>query len=772
VIKDIYELYGEEGDLRLDGRPSQGNIWKAFYAAALFASGTHYIIYDHVEVRGRSVLGTLGTVGCVFLSGGTKEHARIVDQIQSGAPLLLLESTGGVSQAFAHTMKAVRLMKPKWPVDYVLRLVTDYKVRAAHKKTEIEPEKTKKKFSLNLDNIHHLDKELARIDLLLSSEEKAETWMRAFGLPEILLLFEAWQRAPDFLMRQVQMADVMKKSSEQLLDTFTGCFSSPGGVPELGLGNAEIKVVATAWNRHLLLFHNGDKYNARSWVMQLVLYIFAIATTTLAIFSSIDPALEHNMRIKNIMLILPITSALLATIGTRLRQRQKFSQCKMASYTIVSEIYKFRVRAIEYDQLALSAAVAAMEGGDDKKDEDAMPKPISSKERDKIARKMFVQRVKLIYTNCMATELATGTSISHTSTFGLDPARLLREEEDEDARKTQKLLQEHVAEKLYYIKDLEWERGAEGYKEKRAKDARIRSARRKAAIQRRATSIYLASVGGVVNIAAKFERKMIEQKAKAEHKLAVARGDITEEPAQETKKKYAPEDEEAQAPAKEQPTKLQQLQEHYRKRRSRKDDGAVAATEPEKEERLDETYRIPDEDEESDDDGGGGGGGRPGDNLVGPLTIDDYMKYRGRPVCTYLERTAPWRAFELQLLEIIVFCINSLGAVLVGMGAEYVPYVSLTVTVAAVAKSACDFANLGKQVEAYNSALRDVHNLMNEWDGKTRTERRTRQVVTAVVGTVEIAMLNVAIALCDAQPSAGGDEGEGEGDDEEKKDDK
>ena len=40
---------------------------------------------------------------------------------------------------------------------------------------------------------------------------------------------------------------------------------------------------------------------------------------------------------------------------------------------------------MEYDTVALSAAVAAMEGGNDKKDEDEMPKPISSKERDKVA---------------------------------------------------------------------------------------------------------------------------------------------------------------------------------------------------------------------------------------------------------------------------------------------------------------------------------------------------------------------------------------------------
>ena len=135
-IKDIFELYGDGADLMRDGRPKQELIWKTFYAASLFASGTHYIIYDQVEHKGRSLLGTLGTVGTIFMSGGTPEHAKIHDTILSGAPLLLLESTGGVTQAFAHAMKAVRLFRRTWQVDFVLRLITDYKARAAADKED------------------------------------------------------------------------------------------------------------------------------------------------------------------------------------------------------------------------------------------------------------------------------------------------------------------------------------------------------------------------------------------------------------------------------------------------------------------------------------------------------------------------------------------------------------------------------------------------------------------------------------------------------------
>ena len=109
------------------------------------------------------------------------------------------------------------------------------------------------------------------------------------------------------------------------------------------------------------------------------------------------------------------------------------SQDSVLPACLVCSGVRFRVKAIEYDPHALSAAVAAEEsGGKEKKDEDETPKPISAKDRDRIARRIFVQRVTNIYTSCMSKELSTGTSISHTSRFGLDPARLLRDNDTDE----------------------------------------------------------------------------------------------------------------------------------------------------------------------------------------------------------------------------------------------------------------------------------------------------------------------------------------------------
>ena len=487
LVRHIYEQHND-GELLRDGRPRQDMIWATFYAASLFASASHYLILDDFDGKGKSILASLGTVGSVVLSGSSAEHAHIVEQCTTGAPILLLESTGGVTQAFAYVTRSVRLLRQKWTTDFVFRLVADYKARAARDRAQLEG-RSLKRLETQLENIHLLDRELARLDLLLSAAEQ-EAWMRSFGLPELLMLFEKWQRAPAFMLRQIQTVDVMKKSSEAMLDVFTGCFSSSaGGVPELGLGNAETKVVATAWNRHLKvkraryarkgsnlglkspclssrlsrartprvdsqLYHNGNKYNQRSIIIQITLNAVAMSSAALAILvssvwrqddgggdgggsnpdnmrrlmgsdnssappllpipappgapSSLDALapsgnLASSPVLRLFMFGLPIFAALLGTINVRLRQRQKYAAAKMGAFEIVSEIYKFRTRTVEYNEAALSAMLAAKEraangGGKKDKDEEAIVKPVSGQERNRVARNLFVERVKAIYT--------------------------------------------------------------------------------------------------------------------------------------------------------------------------------------------------------------------------------------------------------------------------------------------------------------------------------------------------------------------------------------
>ena len=387
----------------------------------------------------------------------------------------------------------------------------------------------------------------------------------------------------------------------------------------------------------------------------------------------------------------------------------------------------------------------------------------------------------------------------------MDPQRLLLDEDVEAERVTREMLQRHVANNLYNISTREWVIGAVTvHGEQLAKQAKMKAARA-AALKRRARRFVKVIVLTVMVVAVAFVSLAYTIFSKVRDRVRKLRGMIEDEeggafggfgapdgPGGTGRAGGADDDSEAG----ERVDRKQQIIErtrHFFLKRFKEVEGVAGKAIAEvvdleeeggedgkpRKEMLDTTYMIEDEDDDgpggSGGAGGGGGGGddeglgglMPRDNLMNSVTIDDYMQYRCKPFCTHVERLAPWFALRLQVIEIFIFSINSSGAVLVGVGEEYVPYVALTVAVAAVLNSYLEFSRLAKKVEAYNSAQRDLHNLMNVWDGMTRTERRTRATIQMVVGTVENAHQLVAISLTDAVPSSQqGQEGEGEGEGE------
>ena len=98
-VQDIYELYGDASELRRDGRPRLELIWKDMYGASLFASGTHYIIFDDIQPRTTPVIDTLGSCGYVFFSGSTAEHNLYHLLHQQHQHLLLKAFAGSVYAA-------------------------------------------------------------------------------------------------------------------------------------------------------------------------------------------------------------------------------------------------------------------------------------------------------------------------------------------------------------------------------------------------------------------------------------------------------------------------------------------------------------------------------------------------------------------------------------------------------------------------------------------------------------------------------------------------
>ena len=210
------------------------------------------------------------------------------------------------------------------------------------------------------------------------------------------MLMELHQRAPMLLRTSCVAVDVMRDNSEEVLSTLTCCFAGGGGIPELGLGEAERLCVLTCWKRHLILRDNADKFEKIADNIQVFLYLLGIVTTVLAVFYSQEnqaretlaalaalptvenlvaaeatdggigatgpdltqaaeaasgepPDLSQETPLGYIMILAPILATLVGTVRTKMRPREKWASCLMASYQIVDQIYRYRLRAYPYD---------------------------------------------------------------------------------------------------------------------------------------------------------------------------------------------------------------------------------------------------------------------------------------------------------------------------------------------------------------------------------------------------------------------------------------
>jgi hypothetical protein len=75
-------------------------------------------------------------------------------------------------------------------------------------------------------------------------------------------------RAPQLFKKTIVSINLAKASAEQILSVTTGCFANTsGGIPELGLGDAEINMIFNAWERHLVLYQNAKSLRRKAHFM-------------------------------------------------------------------------------------------------------------------------------------------------------------------------------------------------------------------------------------------------------------------------------------------------------------------------------------------------------------------------------------------------------------------------------------------------------------------------------------------------------------------------
>jgi ABC-type multidrug transport system fused ATPase/permease subunit len=405
-------------------------------AQCFYAGGTHYLIFEKPDES--FDLESLAPRGNVCAHGGTLAYRRLRKNILTGQPVVMLYNTGGVTQAFAS----------------VHRKLTEGSGMSQGRLPDAQ-------------------------EMLLNMEVVSkENWANNFGMPEVMMMRELAQRAPQLFRKTIVSVDLVNDTAEDVLETLTSCFAGgAGGVPELGLGNAEINVVYIAWKRHLSLYRNAQRFKRWSHAIQYTLYLLGLLTTIASVSYSLIEANYNRINNQNelletivlnypdaskyidstkwykdmrsalrrVVIILPIVSALWTSIRAKLRSRDKWASCLMAAHMITAEIYKFRCRTVEYD------TYSATEDGDEdkKKDKKKEEAAVGAKTHEQRTRELFVQRVQNIYSTALSGEVISSGSLSHS---GVTRANI--EAPIERAAFAVKL-QEHIQTNMYALRKRE-----------------------------------------------------------------------------------------------------------------------------------------------------------------------------------------------------------------------------------------------------------------------------------------------------------------------------
>mmetsp|Transcript_107473 Transcript_107473/g.213413 ORF Transcript_107473/g.213413 Transcript_107473/m.213413 type:complete len:983 (-) Transcript_107473:41-2989(-) len=353
-IKDHLISHGVDIALH-DGKMVKMNpkrLWSYHYSQFLFSSGTHYLI---LEEEGNVDLDVLGATGGIFAHGGTVAYRRMRAWLQHGKPTVMLFNSGGATQAFA-SLHASVVKKHRTEVLKIME------------------------------------------DLQIVSDEN---WAKTFGLPEVMMMDELKKRAPVLMRKSIVSVDVLKDSAEDVMNVVTGCFAAAvGHLPELGLRTAEAYVVLQAWSQHMVMHSTAAKQRKIAdilfWVqiffLFLTILLSAIRTEMLvkSIYKgNVDKSANEVFRF--VIILLPIILATVTAAMQRKRALEKWEVLNASAMRVVTEIYKFRARVLDY----------ATKKGEDDDDEGETANAATSGNRERAVRMKFVGQVQKIFANVL-----------------------------------------------------------------------------------------------------------------------------------------------------------------------------------------------------------------------------------------------------------------------------------------------------------------------------------------------------------------------------------
>jgi len=378
----------EKAHIGADGSVSDRMKWQYHYLQSAFAAGTHYVLIS--SFNDSFDVDALGPAGFILANGQGMAYERVKARIQAGSALVMIQNTGGVVQAFASLHRGMLSSVP--PPDTITLL--------------------------------------GKLELV-----SPERWSSNFGVTEINILKELNQRAPQLLRKTIVQVDLLNDSSEEVLATLSNCFSGGTSMPELGLGEAEVLTALSAWKRHISLWENAATFSFRATVLQLTLFAFGLLTVTVSVVYSNNKKHTDADLVKqyaDLMVILPIVTGVIGTIRSKLRFKEKGAACLMGAHNIVSEIYKYRLRAGQYDTIPKPST----------DDDDDAPK-LTPKQLEQRAREMCVETCQDVYAKALASEVSKGSALNHPK------AAMLNTASSEERTMFFRKLESHVAKELY-----------------------------------------------------------------------------------------------------------------------------------------------------------------------------------------------------------------------------------------------------------------------------------------------------------------------------------
>jgi hypothetical protein len=150
------------------------------------------------------------------------------------------------------------------------------------------------------------------------------------------------------------------------------------------------------------------------------------------------------------------------------------------------------------------------------------------------------------------------------------------------------------------------------------------------------------------------------------------------------------------------------------------------------------------------------------DDFVSPCTIETYIEYRSKPLLILCETACQPLAKRLEILEMVVIFAGAAGTFISAVG--YGRFVALTVSFVSVVMNVMQHEMLQQRLASTNSAIRELRNMKFQMDSLSIVSKRTQEMKTLCVDTVETAILETTTTWTgiSARPTAVAEGGGGE----------